>query len=108
MFVIFGNVQPNPGPDTYLKCSEMPAALKSMSGVAIIHINVQSLVPKKVPAIKIDIRLKGNIRKHWKHDDCVFSYPHANICGGLLPWGTGFGFWTVHVYVSMHRLSVNQ
>lgn len=44
LLLLSGNVQPNPGPT--LNNIVTPEDLKTRSGLAIIHINVRSLLPK--------------------------------------------------------------
>lgn len=47
-----GNILPNPGPLTSLKCLPTPSDFKNRTGLGLIHLNVRSLLPK-VDMIKI-------------------------------------------------------
>lgn len=46
LLLISGNVQPNPGPHTGLRCLQTPLDFKSSPGLGIVHFNARSLVPK--------------------------------------------------------------
>lgn len=45
LFMLAGNIQPNPGPFD-IKCLLTPADFLNRLGLGFVHLNVQSLVPK--------------------------------------------------------------
>lgn len=46
LLVLSGNVQPNPSPDGGSEVFNTPADFKCLTGLGVLHINVQSLLAK--------------------------------------------------------------
>lgn len=46
LLILSGNVQPNPGSNTFVQCLPTPSDIRSKTGLGFLHLNFRGLVPK--------------------------------------------------------------